>query len=157
MSSNHQVQTALVKWIKARTAVETIFSHQSGKAPALPYIMVNFMGLFEVRDHEQDIEYSEGADPVGPDLPPITARPVIESEWRFSVHAYGTDPTDILRPLVAASKLAQVMEPMMPGLVIHEISQIRNVPDWINEGWQPRAQADVVIRGLTKDGSLSST
>lgn len=152
--TDQEVWSAVVRWLKARTTLTVIKSHEGGKAPALPYVMVNYLGLFEVREHAQDIEYSEGADPDGPDLPPITAKPVIEAEWRFSVHAYGGSPTDILRPIVSAHKLAQMHEPLMPGLIVHEISQIRNVPDWINEQWQPRAQMDFNIRGLTKDGHI---
>lgn len=154
MSTNAQVWNAVVRWIAARTAVTTIKSHESGKAPAGNYVMVNMTGMFEVRENAQEIAYSEGSDPPGPDLPPITATPVIEAEWRFSVHAYGGSPTDILRPIVSAVKLAQMQEPLMPGLIIHEISQIRNVPDWINEQWQPRAQMDLNVRGLIKDGHV---
>lgn len=152
--TNNQVHGAVVRWIATTTAVTTIKSHQSGKAPAEPYIMVNMTGFFEVRVHEQDIVYTDGIDPPGSDLAPVTATPIIETEWRFSVHAYGSSPTDILRPIVSAVKLAQAQEPLMPGLIIHEISQIRHVPDWINERWQPRAQMDFNIRGLTKDGHV---
>jgi hypothetical protein len=152
--TNNQVHGSVVRWIETTTGVNTIKAFQSGKAPAEPYIMVNMTGFFEVRAHAMDIEYSEGADPPGPDLPPITAKPVIEAEWRFSVHAYGASPTDILRPVISAVKLAQAQEPLMPGLIIHEISQIRHVPDWINERWQLRAQMDFNLRGLTKDGHV---
>lgn len=154
MSTNAQVWSAVVRWVEGLTSVNTIKAHQGGKAPALPYIMVNMTGMFEVREHAQEIAYSEGSDPPGPDLPLITATPVIEAEWRFSVHAYGPSPTDTLRPVVSAVKLAQMQEPLMPGLIIHEISQIRNVPDWINEQWQPRAQMDINVRGLIKDGHV---
>lgn len=152
--TNDEVHALLVRWIKQITGKTAIKAHQSGKAPAEPYIMVNFLGLFEVREHAMDIEYEEGGDPPLPELPPITARPVIEAEWRFSVHAYGASPTDALRPIVSAVKLAQIMEPLMPELVIHDISQVRDVPDWINERWQPRAQMDINVRGLTKDGHV---
>lgn len=152
--TNEQVHSALVRWLATLTALKVIKDHQSGQAPALPYIMVNMTGMFEVRENAMDIEFSEGIDPPGADLPPITATPVIEAEWRFSVHSYGPAPTDILRKIVSATKLAQVMEPLMPGLIIHEVSQIRNVPDWINNGWQPRGQIDVIVRGLTRDGHV---
>lgn len=152
--TNDQVHSSVVRWLTAITARTVIKDHQGGKSPALPYIMVNMTGMFEVREQAMDIEYSEGADPVGPDLPPITATPVIEAEWRFSVHSYGPAPTDILRPIVSATKLAQKQEPLMPGLIIHEVSQIRNVPDWINNEWQPRGQMDFIVRGLTRDGHV---
>lgn len=144
--TNDEVWSAVVRWLRARTGVTTIKAHESGQAPALPYVMVNLLGIFEVRQHEMDVEYSGDTE--------ITETPVIEAEWRFSVHAYGGSPTDILRPIVSAVKLAQIMEPLMPGLVIHEISQIRSVPDWINEQWQPRAQMDLNVRGLIKDGHV---
>jgi hypothetical protein len=144
-------------WIEALTGRTTIKAHQGGKAPDLPYVMVNMTGMFEVREHPQDIEYEDadtGDMGTGDVFPDVTATPIIEAEWRFSVHAYGSNPTDLLRPVVSAVKLAQMQEPLMPGLIIHEISQIRNVPDWINEQWQPRAQMDINVRGLIKDGHV---
>lgn len=152
--TNDATHEAVVAWIASATNVVTIAAYQSGKVPAEPYIMVNMTGFFEVRTHEQDIVYTNGIDPPGDDPAPVTATPIIETEWRFSVHAYGTSPTDILRPVVSAVKLAQAQEPLMPGLIIHEISQIRHVPDWVNERWQDRAQMDFNIRGLTKDGHV---
>lgn len=144
--TNDEVWSAAVRWIASRTGRRAIQSHQSGRVPSLPYVMVNMTGVFEVRQHEQDIEFDGTAT--------VTATPVIETEWRFSVHAYGPNPTDILRPIVSAVKLGQVQEPLLPGLVVHDISQIRNVPDWINNGWEPRAQMDFNLRGLTRDGHV---
>lgn len=145
--TNDEVWSAVVRWVKAKTGKTTIKSHQSGTAPTTAYAMVNFTGAIEVRRHEQNVEYEEAGAVV-------TARPVIEMEWRFSVHGYGANPTDILRPIVSAHKLTQAMEPMFPNLTVHEISQIRNVPDWINNAWQPRAQMDVIVRGIIRDGHV---
>ena len=152
--SNDDVHSALVRWLTQLTAMTVIKAHQSGPAPALPYIMVNMIGVSELHEREMDVEYEEGDDPPGDDLPLIMATPVIEAEWRFSVHSYGVQPTDLLRPLVSAAKLAQVTEPLMPGLILHGVSQIRNVPDWINNQWQPRGQVDVSLRGLIRDGHI---
>lgn len=169
--TDDDVHSAVVQWVRAKTGIITIKDHPGVDGPNRPYIMVNLTGTVEVRDHEQAIEYEEadtGDIDTGDTYPDVTARPVIETEWRFSVHAYGlepidpatkqarsprpTVPTDILRPIVAASKLTQAMEPMFPQLVVHEVSQIRSVPDWINNAWQPRGQMDLFIRGLTRDG-----
>jgi len=155
--TDDQVHSALVRWVKTVTGVTTIMSHQGGKDPSLPYVMINRTGSIEVRQHEQSTEYADTGIPNGQGKTKIKASPVIEVEWRFSVHAYGSVPTDILRPIVSASKLSQVMEPMLPSLVIHEISQIRNVPDWINNAWEPRAQMDLMVRGLTRDGFIVDT
>ena len=143
--TNDEVWSAVVRWVKAKTGKTTIKSHQSGPTPTGQYAMVNFTGAVEVRRHEQRVDYEEAGETV-------IARPVIEMEWRFSVHGYGADPTDILRPIVPAHKLTQAMEPMFPNLTVHEISQIRNVPDWISNAWQPRAQMDLIVRGIIRDG-----
>lgn len=153
--TNDEVHSALVRWLALLTGAIVIKAHQSGPVPALPYIMVNMMGVYELHEREMDVEFVEADEPLpGDDLPLITATPVLEAEWRFSVHSYGPAPTDLLRPLVSASKLAQATEPLMPGLVLHGVSQIRNVPDWINNQWQPRGQADVSLRGLIRDGHI---
>ena len=149
--TNDQVHEALITWIRSVTNTTTIAAHQDGPEPAAPYIMVNFTGLNELRDHEQSVEYSSSR----PDPDELTAVPVIDVEWRFSVHAYtdhGGQPTDILRPLRSAMHLEQVLEPLFPTLVLHDMSQIRSVPEFINERWEPRAQLDLFLRGVTRDG-----
>lgn len=149
---NRDIHSALVRWLSTRTELLVIKAYESGALPSLPYLMVNFLGQREIRAHPQDFEYAE-------DLPSerVMARPVIDSEWHFSIHAYGDYPSDILRPLVSAAHLAQVNEPLMPGLIIHEISQVRNVPEYVNDEWEPRAQIDLFLRGLTRDGHLIDT
>lgn len=145
--TDKDAHSQVVRWVKAVTGILTIKSHQSGAAPTVPYIMVNMTSTRDIRAHEQEIEYQD----IGPD---VQATPVIEVEWTFSVHSYGDNPTDNLRPIRSAVKLSQIMEPMFPSLIVHEVSQIRNVPDWINNQWQPRGQMDVFVRGLTRDGFL---
>ena len=151
--TNDEVHSAVVRWIKAKTGATTIKAHQSGPTPALPYVMVNDTGTAEVRRWHQKMEYTEtdAENSAGEKI--VMAAPMIEMEWRFSVHAYGADPTDVLRPIVSAHKLTQAIEPMFPNLMVHEISQIRNVPDWINEQWQPRAQMDLIVRGIIRDSA----
>lgn len=150
--TNNDVHSAIVRWIASMTGLVTIKAHQSGKAPSLPYCMVNLTGAVEVRKHAQDIEYVEADEPLeGEDFPIVTAHPVIEMEWRFSIHVYGNNPSDYFRPMISAIKMVQPTEVLEP-LSVHEFSQVRIVPDWINESWQPRAQADLSVRGLVKDG-----
>lgn len=155
--TNDEVWSSVVRWIALVTSSVTIRSHEGSRAPALPYVMANFTGMSRVRAHEQVIEYTETGETTPQDKPEISAAPVIEAEWRFSVHAYGSEPTGILRRIVSASRVAQILEPMFPALVIHEVSQIRNVPDWIDNRWEPRAQLDLIVRGLTRDGFIVDT
>lgn len=153
--TDDDVHSALVRWLKSLTGATTIKTHQSGPAPDEPYIAVNLTTTRQIRQHAQNVEFEDGdtADmDTADEFPPVTATPILEVEWQFSCHAYGQNPTILLRPIRSAAQLAQKIEPLLPTLVIHEISQVRNVPDWINEAWQPRAQIDIFIRGLTRDG-----
>ena len=142
------MNTALVRWLKKLLGVEVILEHQSGPTPALPYVTVNLIQASEVRSHHSNMLYDEETDG------DIEATPVVEMEWFYSVSSYGPNPVDILRPIVSASKLSQVMEPMFPNLVISELSAIRNIPSYINEAWEPRAQIDMFLRGVIKDGHV---
>jgi hypothetical protein len=155
--TDDEVWSAVVRWIALVTSRVTIRSNEGSKAPALPYVMVNFTGMFQVRDHEQLIAYTETGETTPQDKPEISAAPVIEAEWRFSVHSYGSEPTAVLRRVVSASKVVQILEPMFPALVIHDVSQVRNVPDWVDNKWEPRAQLDLIVRGLTRDGFIVDT
>jgi hypothetical protein len=145
------VHSSVVRWISSVTGATVIKAHQGGEAPALPYIMVNMIGRAEVREQAADIGYVETATNNSEGKKIVEASPNVEVEWRFSIHSYGPAPSDRLRPIPSAMKLGQVMEPLLPGLVVHDVSQIRNVPDWIENGWQPRAQIDVMVRGFTND------
>lgn len=146
------IHSALVRWMSTRTNVKVIKADQSGDKVPLSFVMVRFLGSAQVRVNEQETEYVEDIASTR-----IMARPVIEMEWRYSIQAFGGYPSDILRPLYAAAVLAQVNEPLMPGVLIHELSQIRNVPEYINEAWESRAQMDLFLRGLTRDGHLIDT
>lgn len=150
--NDREVHSAVVRWLTARTGQLVIKADQAGDLPALPYVMVNYTGSDETRSHPQDIEYEDRGIAVG-----VDAFPILEVEWRYSVHAYGDNPTDALRPIRSAYHLSQANEPLLPGLIIHEISQIRDVPDYVNEAWEPRAQMDFIVRGLTRDGVLIDT
>lgn len=150
--TDDEIHSALVRWLAALLGVTVIKDHQGGTRPPQPYVVANFTGSAEVRQHPQIVEYTDTGVPNSEGENEISAAPVLEVEWRFSVHAYGAQPTGWLRPVRSAVQLAQRQEPLLPGLVIHEISQIRSVPDWVNNAWEPRAQMDVVVRGLTRDG-----
>ena len=149
--TDDEIHSAIVRWLAGIIGKQVIKDHQSGPRPALPCVMVNLLGTSEVREHAQTIEYQDGVVS-GSDPAPVTATPVIETEWHFSVHAYGDKPTGILRPVRSAIQLAQKIEPLMPSLVVFDVSRVRNVPEWINERWEPRAKMDLFVRGLTRDG-----
>lgn len=156
---DREVHSAVAKWLSLVANVAVVKSHPGAARPSGAVLVLNFTGIAEVRDHAQGIEYTEAptGDEGEDDPVPVKAAPLIETEWRFSLHAYGASPTDILRPVRAAAQLPQLNEPLMPGLVIFDVSQIRHVPDFQNERWEDRAQMDLFIRGVVKDGFVIDT
>lgn len=153
--TNRSIHSNLVRWLAQLTGVNVIKSHQGEDRPALPYIMVNFVRFNVLRDHEEYIECTGGEHAPGAPGPydPVTATPIMEGEWDFSIHAYhATDPTELLMPIYGASKLSQIMEPLFPTMVISGISQIRHLPEFINNEWEMRAQVDLSIRGMANYG-----
>jgi len=150
--TDDQVQDAVNIWLERITQTNVIRGWQGGTRPSAPYIMSNMTGTAEVRVHEQETIYERNEEGPG-----TLATPVIETEWRFSLHAYGSSPTDILRPIRTAVKLNQIEENLRPGLLVFDISQIRHIPEFQNERWEDRAQMDMNVRGLVKDGMIIDT
>jgi len=155
--TEEQIAAAMVRWLSGATTLTVIQDHQSGPRPAQPYAMLNFLGLSEVREHPQDVDWLRHQDGPGGESNRSTATPIIETEWRFSAHVYGIGGAGYLRRVRSHFHLAQANEPLMPAVILSEISQIRNVPEFINGGWEPRAQMDIFARGLTRDGVLVDT
>lgn len=145
------VHELMVKWIAGLTGVTVIQADQQGDEPTLPYIMVRLTGVAKVRDYAQETLYAEDAVSER-----ILATPVIEREWRFSVHEFSTSPGDLLRLLSVADQIDQTLEPLVP-VNLHDLSAVRMLPELINEKFEKRAQMDVTVRGLTKDGLLIDT
>jgi hypothetical protein len=150
--TNAEIWTALIDWLAGHTGLTVIEAYQAGDRPPLPYLMVNFTGVAELRRHPQDVEYEEDVS-----TGRVKAFPIIDSEWRFSIHAFGSVPSDLLRPVRSLSHLAQPNEPLMPGLTVSAVSEIRSIPEWVRETWEPRAQMDLMLQGLTRDGVLIDT
>lgn len=140
-----QVWHEVVAWLTTFLGASVIRGWQGGQMPAYPYVMCNLIAVSEVREHEQRLEITRIQEG-------IEVRPVIETEWAFSLHAYGETPSDTLRPIRAISKINPVNRLGVAGLIIHSLSQIRNLPEFQNEDWKQRAQIDMNVRGLVKDG-----
>lgn len=141
--TNKDVHEALIKWIASLTGLLVIKTNQSGERPEKPYITVNMTAVASVRVHPTDYGIDDGEA--------ATISPLMVTEWRFQVQAYGDEPSDILRQLKSAQWLRQITEPLEP-LVIHEMGRINDVPEWINEAWEPRANMDLFLHGTTRDG-----
>lgn len=151
--TDDQVWREVNAWLRGLLGgtIPVIKAWESGKMPARPYVTSNFLGTVEVRAHEMDREY-EDQGPTGEIF-----TPVIETEWRFSLNAYAEAPTDVLRPIRAATKINEVNRITALRLHVSSISIIRLLPEIQNEDWKPRAQMDMNVRGLVRDGILIDT
>ncbi|WP_395175047.1 LIC_12616 family protein [Roseibium alexandrii] len=148
------VWEAFIRWLADQTGLKVIKAHQSGDRPSTPYLMVNFTAFRELREMPQNIEYRDTETLNSEGNPEVEATPVIEGEWDFSVHAYGDAPTDSLRKVKGLVHLSQRLEPLLPALTVHETGPINSVPDWVKKAWEPRAQMNVAVRGLIRDGAV---
>lgn len=152
--SSFEAHEIVVRWIAAKTGLKTILARQGVARPPVPYIMVNPTGFNTLHYHASEVEYEEVTTPDGEK---VLATPVMDVEWRYSIHAYSSEdrePEDILIPLKSYVQLQQPMEPMFPELVVHSISQIRNVPEMVQNTWEPRAQMDLFLHGVMRYGHL---
>jgi hypothetical protein len=154
--TDQDVWTNFIKWLETLTGLVVIKAHPSEDRPNKPYIMVNMPTISQVRQQAQDIEYEETGEETDEGFDEIKAHPVVETEWMFSVHSYGPTPTDLLRPIVLAYHVKQVVDQLNP-LVLHEVSELRRIPERVKNEWEPRAQVDVFLRGLVKDGFIVDT
>lgn len=155
--TDDEIYSAVVRWFASTTSVLFIRAHEDGDRPEGVYGVVNMTGYVEVREHPQTTLWVRNPDGPNGESNRSVATPLIETEWQFSIHVYGEGGSDVLRPVRSAFHLSQANEPLLPNLVIFDISQVRKVPEYVNEQWEDRAQMDFMVRGLTRDGILQDT
>lgn len=149
---------AVVQRIAAITGLTVIQTEQGGPRPSLPYITVSFLGSRSLREHPRDIDWNpERADDPGPDTAgnyvDVTATPLIDTEWHFSISAYdATVCTGFLLPIRSAYELSQILEPLFPLLSVNDMSRVRRIPEMVNAKWEERAQCDIFVHGVTRNG-----
>lgn len=163
LRTDNEIWEALTKRIRIITGLTAVRTEESGERPATPFISVSFLGSRPLRDNPRGFEYDppdrddDEAD-TGGNLPDVTATPLIDTEWHFSVWAYGSDtPSMLLRPLRSAAELSQVMEPIYPYLSVMPVERIRNLAEVVNERYEMRAQCDIFLHGVTQDGFVIDT
>lgn len=155
--TNEDVHEAINKWLKGLTGLTFIMDRQSIKPPAMPYGMTDLSIVRTLRQRVSDISYVETDVENSEGKLEIMATPVMELEWTFLVFCYGDNCEDVLRRVKMAMHLPQVQEPLMPDLVIHEIGNVNSVPEFVNERWEPRAQVNLSVRGVSSDGFVIDT
>ncbi|RIY00212.1 hypothetical protein D3218_13080 [Aureimonas flava] len=142
------VADRLWQWLTELLDTTVIHAFQGAQAPAEPYIVLNLTLAGSVRANQADWEFTStgtGADEVW------RQAPVLEWFWRFSLNCYGAGGATILRQLRSAQHVPTVLASLAP-LSLFEVSDVRNVPELVNEEYVPRAQVDIELRGILRDG-----
>jgi len=151
-----EVHERIVDWCTLVTDLVAIKAHEGGKRPSGQYLMVNLLtGPNDVRFLPADIEFAETGEDNSEGNPQIEAIPVIESEWKFSIHSM--NGSDVLSPLRKMRSRAKMEGPQLgldSLLSIHEVGDVKNVPEMINNEYEPRGHMMVRVRGYTRDGFL---
>lgn len=144
-----EVLDAARNWIATATGILWIDSYQSGPEPAEPYGVINLMMSDAVHEHPSEYEYPVTDE--GTEDETIRQAPVRDWFWRFSLNIYGDGGKTLLRKIKTAQQVPTALEGLHP-LTLFETSQIRDATELLNEEWQARAQCDIEIRGIVRDG-----
>lgn len=155
--TGNEVHEELIVWLAGITKIKVIKDRQSVKSPPLPYIVVDLANVVDRDQHVTDILYEELETENSEGQKEIEATPRLEVEWTFLVQAYGAGGFELLRRVAAASHLSQMTENLMPHLIVHDVSTINTIPEYIGQRWEPRAQTNITLRGVTDDGFVIDT
>lgn len=155
--TNQQVHEAVVRWLAALLGITVIKSHQSADRPDLPYAMVDLANFRELEDMPSQFKHRELETTNTEGNREVEVTPVVEIEWTFLVFTYGDSCEEKLRRVLSAVHLSQLQEPLRPQLTIHEVGQVNSVPELIGERWEPRAQVNLMLRGISSDGYVIDT
>lgn len=139
----------VVKWFRLRSGIARIaVANESGSQREGAYGVVNLVEGRKVHLFPSETEYINIPDATDE---PVLEVPVLEWEWRFSLNVYAKGSTNYLRKVVSAGTTQAGMEPLLP-FTVHRFSDVRRIPEQVDGKWEDRAQVDMFIRGLARDG-----
>ena len=160
MTDQVTVENKLREWVlfHLQSDREVIFDSQNGDRPTGSYVMLNMIEAKRIQ-MRMDVDYDvnpafDGTDANDAEL---MANPCAEWEWNFSVNAYSVDAINTLSTLKSAAEIDEIESGLLP-LIVFNVSDIRRLPELINERWEERAQMDVALRGYVNTrGTLVDT
>lgn len=152
-----EVQDIFIPWIANLTGVTVIAARQGIDRPAAPYIMVDKLTMTELTERPSDVAYRELGSQNSEGNNEIEATPLIDVEWAFSVFSYGAGSDVYLQRIQRLMHLSQIQEPMIPALNIHETGVLNNIPEFVDQAWEPRFQMNVMLHGVSNVGVVIDT
>lgn len=150
--TDEEVQEALIEWVKPVTGVTAIKDRQGLDRPCETYMTVEIGPVIEIRERPTTTNYEKLVD-----TDEVIATPNMEMEWTMLVIAYGKEGRNALRKIKQAAHVSQIQETMLPTLKIHETGAINNIPEEVNNEWEPRSSLNVMLRGVSTDGFVIDT
>lgn len=137
----------LIEHLPDIDADKFIFDHQGGNRPDGVYVMLNLIRSNQIAPIE-DEAFADEAAFNGTDAGPPAFWHLMcgEWEWTFSINVYSKTAIDSLAIVKVAAQMVEA-ETALDPLLIFDSSEIRRVPELINEIWEERAQMDIAIRG----------
>ena len=148
-----EIHTRLVRWLAGISGVRAIKAHPDATRPAKPYIMANRIISGPVFQHRIDDEFTVAN--AGTATETISQHPVRDWYWRFSVFAYADQaPDSLLRKIHTAFDVSthHLLSVHLHPLHIHEVSAIRHIPEVVENAVENRANMDIELRGIVRDG-----
>ena len=148
-----EIHTRLVRWLAGISGVRAIKAHPDATRPAKPYLMANRIISGPVFQNRIDDEFTVAN--AGTASEAISQHPVRDWYWRFSVFAYADQaPDSLLRKVHVAFDVGthHLLSVHLHPLHIHEVSAIRHVPEVVENAVENRANMDIELRGIVRDG-----
>lgn len=147
--TNEEVHEELIVWLHSLLGIVVIKDRQQAERPALPYGMVDLASWGDLDEHETQLRYEDVETAEGP---VVRVTPEVPREWTFLFFTYGDAPDVYMNRLKSAVHLPQVQEALLAvGLVIHEVSTANSIPELVGERWEPRAQVNITVRGVSSE------
>ena len=155
VSTNKDAWERFNQWLNTRTGLVAIRSYQAGDRPALPYLMTHLSNVKRVHDRSRTWYFEETANLNAGGEFEVLAKPEFETEWVYQLHSYSEDdPTEVLEQLRSLIEIPQYQENYFDDFIIHDIEEITNVPEMIENRWEPRAIAMARVRGYKIDTAI---
>jgi len=157
--TDQEIWGEAVKWVSEITGLTVIKSRQSGARPSQPYMMVDLVGVEDIRQFPANVSFEETDTLNSEGEKEVLARPLVESEWTFLLFSYGDEPMAPLGRLKRAMHIREAVQSLHgQGVVIHDTGRINSIPEEIGGRWEPRAQMNLFLRRVEPgDGFIIET
>lgn len=124
---------------------EVILAHDGAMSPNETYASLNMLGAARIgRGLERRLVLDENGEDNSEEYP---ADEVVTEEWAYqwSLNIYGQGAAFIARRVKSLSETNAALDRALP-ITPCNFSDIRRIPERVNETWQDRAQMDFEIR-----------